>query len=82
MENPIVNGTAMKFLSDKLLGQKVFLRHDDRKYDEENNLLCYLYLKNKTFINAHLIKTGLANVDCLSDYRYKNKFIELERNYV
>ena len=33
------------------------------KHDSENNLLCYLYLENKTFINAHLIKSGLVQVD-------------------
>jgi len=82
VENPVVNGSAVKFLSDKLLGQKVFLRYDSKKHDNNNNLMCYLYLKNKTFINAHLIKSGFANADCNSDYKYKNKFIELERNYV
>jgi len=82
VENPAVNGSATKFLSDKILGQKVFLRYDNKKHDDNNNLLCYLYLKNKTFVNAHLIKSGLTYVDNISDYRYKTKFIELEKKYV
>jgi len=47
---------AMKFLQFKLKNQRVFVKFDSVKYDNENNLLCYLYLQNKTFINAHLIK--------------------------
>lgn len=68
---------AIKFLQDKLKNQKVFIRFDDSKYDSENNLLCYLYLQNKTFINAHLIKTGFVDVDGNFDYKYKPKFLSL-----
>jgi DNA modification methylase len=71
------NGEAIHFLKEKLKGQRVFLKFDRVKYDEENNLLCYLYLWNKTFINAHLIKNGLADVDTASDYKYKHKFLAL-----
>ena len=62
-ENIEKNSEAIRFLREKLGGQKVFLKFDTVKYDEENNLLCYLYLENKTFINAHLIKNCLADVD-------------------
>ncbi len=76
-EDPIVNGKATAFLNDKLKGKKVFLRYDNIKYDTENNLLCYLYLENKTFINAHLIKNGLVKVDSQIDFKYKDKFLNL-----
>lgn len=76
-ENPIVNGKTISFLNEKIKGKKVFLKYDNIKYDNENNLLCYLYLENKTFINAHLIKNGLAQVDCDIDYKYKDKFLNL-----
>lgn len=69
------NGEAIQFLRDKISGQKVFLRFDNVKYDEKNNLLCYLYLLNKTFLNAHLIKNGLVRVDTTFDYKYKSKFL-------
>lgn len=73
------NGEAVQFLTEKTKGQKVFLRFDDGiKYDERNNLLCYLYLCNKTFLNAHLIKNGLVEVDTTFDYKYKSKFIALK----
>jgi site-specific DNA-methyltransferase (adenine-specific) len=76
-ENHSVNDEAKKFLVDKLKGKKVFLKYDKIKFDKENNLLCYLYLENKTFINAHLIKNGLVLVDTIVDFEYKEKFIKL-----
>jgi len=70
---------AINFLASKLKGQKVFLKFDTIKHDKNGNLLVYLYLKNKTFINAHLIKKGLTDVDTDMDFRYKNKFIHLKK---
>lgn len=69
-----VNGSATKYLVEKTKGKKVFLRYDTVKYDKDNTLLCYLYLDNKTFINAHLLKNGLADIDYSIDFRYKGKF--------
>lgn len=74
-ESPQKNGAAVEFLKEKALGQRVFLKFDATKYDKDNNLLCYLYLKNKTFVNAHLIKAGLVDVDTSFDYKYKSKFL-------
>jgi len=68
------NSEAVNFLSEKTRGRKVFLRYDSVKYDDNKNLLCYLYLKNKTFINAHLIKNGLVAVDKSADFSFKSKF--------
>ena len=68
---------AIKVLDTKLINQKVFLRFDNLKYDSNGNLLCYLYLKNKTFINAYLIKNKLVEVDTNFEFRYKEKFLKL-----
>ncbi|MBF0338631.1 MAG: thermonuclease family protein [Nitrospirae bacterium] len=68
---------AMKFLFEETKGQKVFMKFDQQKYDDRNNLLCYLYLRNKTFINAHIIKEGLVDVDVVSDFKYRDKFLKL-----
>jgi len=76
------NGEALQFLKEKLKGEKVFLKFDAIKYDEKGNLLCYLYLKNKTFINAHLIKNKLAQVDSSQNFKYKEKFLDLQKNEV
>ncbi len=76
--NKLKQEKAIEYLKSKFKSQKIFLKYDNVKYDENNNLLCYVYLKNKTFINAHLIKNGFTNVD--SSYKYKNleKFKKLE----
>jgi 16S rRNA G966 N2-methylase RsmD len=76
-EDPIINGKATSFLIEKTKGKRVFLKYDIVKHDSENNLLCYLYLENKTFINAHLIKNGLVQVDSDIDFKYKDKFLNL-----
>lgn len=54
---------AIEFLQSKTKGQKVFMKFGQNKHDNQNNLLCYLYLQNKTFINKHLIKQGFVEVD-------------------
>jgi len=76
-QNLAKNGKAVQFLSDKVKGTKVFLKYDKEKHDKENHLLCYLYLQNKTFVNAHLVKNNLVDVDTSFDYKYKSKFLSL-----
>lgn len=71
---------AIEFLKLKTKNQQVYIKFDDEKYDEDKNLLCYLYLKNRTFINSHLLKKGLAKLDTSMNYRYKTKFINLYGN--
>ena len=73
-QNPAINGKATEYLTRKILGKKVFLKYDEVKHDKENNLMVYLYLENKTFINAHLLKEKLALVDNSIIFKYKNKF--------
>jgi DNA modification methylase len=76
-EDAIINGKATAFLTEKTKGKRVFLKYDKEKYDKENNLLCYLYLENKTFLNAHLIKKGLVQVDDSFEFKYLKKFTAL-----
>ena len=68
------NGSANAFLESKTKGKKVFMRFDEVKHDTDNNLMAYLYLENKTFLNAHLIKQGLVLVDNSINFKYKQKF--------
>jgi len=75
-EKKETNGKAVKFLQLKTKGQKVFLKYDEIKHDENNHLMVYLYLKNKTFLNAHLIKNGFTDVDLTFNYKNKEKFIK------
>jgi site-specific DNA-methyltransferase (adenine-specific) len=71
------NSEAIQFLTNTTKGQKVFLKFDGQKYDENNHLLCYLYLKNKTFVNSHLVKKGLVEVNQSIEFKYKDKFLKL-----
>ena len=73
-QNPAINGKATEYLINKLKGKKIFLKYDELKHDIDNHLMAYLYLENKTFINAHLLKEGMANVDNTIEFKYKNKF--------
>jgi len=69
--------TSMEFLERLFKNQKVYLKFDEVKFDNNDNLLAYIYLKNKTFINAHLIKNKLAGVDTSIVFKYKSKFLKL-----
>lgn len=59
------------YLNRTVKGRRVILKFDNDCYDTENNLLVYMYLINKTFINAHLIKKGFAEID--DNYRISNR---------
>ncbi|NPV14036.1 site-specific DNA-methyltransferase [candidate division WOR-3 bacterium] len=78
-EKPGKNGAAIQYIREKTKGQKVFMKFDEVKHDQNNNLLCYLYLQNKTFLNAHLIKKGLVDVDTTINYKYRTKFLTLQK---
>ena len=73
-QNPQINGQATEYLKRKLHGKRVFLKFDEQKHDSQNRLLVYLYLENKTFINAHLLKEKLADMDNSLNFKYKTKF--------
>ncbi len=73
-EEPTHRAEAVQFLNSKMKGQRIFLTFDKDKHDDEGNLLSYVYLKNKTFINAHLVKSGLVSVDSMREYKYRTKF--------
>jgi len=69
---------AVEFLKEKTKGVQVFIKFDSVKYNDTGDLLGYLYLKNKTLLNAHLIKNKLVHVDASIEYSYKKKFLQLK----
>ena len=73
--NPSTASQATDYLQKKTKGHRVYLRFDEVKYDSQNRLLCYLYLENRTFLNAHLLKEKLAVADTSISYKYKSKFL-------
>ncbi|MEO1260904.1 MAG: site-specific DNA-methyltransferase [Bacteroidota bacterium] len=82
------NGKAIEFLKDKTKGQKVYLRFDEKIKANKQSLSrqhigeipAYLYLKNRTFLNTHLIKNGLVEVDEKIAHKYLKKFLNLQSN--
>ena len=68
---------AKTFLEDKFRGRRVFMKYDALERDAEDNLLVYLYLDNKTFINAHLLKAKYAHVDDSIPFKFMDKFFKL-----
>lgn len=70
---------TIDFLTQKTAHQKVFVRYDQIKYSSDGHLVGYLYLENKTFINAHLIKYGFSDVDDTIDFKHKTRFINYRR---
>lgn len=73
--NPNKIEQATDYLLRKTKGHKVYMRFDEVKYDSQNHLLCYLYLENRTFLNAHILKEKLAIADTSIAYKFRNKFI-------
>lgn len=67
---------AINYLKEKFNKRKIYLKYDLQKYDKNNNLMCYVYLDNKTFINNHLVRTGFVDVETNFDYSCKEKFIK------
>jgi len=70
---------ALKYLKDCVLKKEVYLKFDNGSVQDKNTVDAYVYLKNKIFINAYLIKSGMAKADKTKNYKYKLKFFELER---
>lgn len=71
---------AIEYLQNIFKKRKVFLKYDSVKYDSKDNLLSYVYLDNKTFVNNHLARTGFVSIDTSIDYKYKKKFLESVNN--
>ncbi len=80
---PVVNGEfkqkAVSFLKDLTTGNRIFLKYDNLKFDESKNLLAYVYLVNKTFLNAKLISNGFAKCDVSIDFQHKDRFLKYEQ---
>jgi len=68
---------TIRYLQDYILGKNVFLKFHDNKVINQNTVMAYVYLKNKIFVNAYLIKSGLAIPDFSVNHKYKDKFIQL-----
>ncbi len=76
---------AIQYLKDYILKKEVFLQFDQSLNNSNNNnnsnttIEAYVYLKNRIFVNAYLIKSGIAIADRSKNHKYREKFIELEK---
>jgi hypothetical protein len=66
---------TLKYLKDYILGKEIFIRN--YQVLDEHTVKAYVYLKNKIFVNAYLLKSGLALPDLSENHLYKKKFIKL-----
>ena len=67
---------TIDYLRSRILGKNVLLKDD--QFIDNGRISAYVYLKNRIFINAHLIKVGLGSPDLSVSHRLKNKFIKLK----
>jgi DNA modification methylase len=70
---------TLDYLRTRIVGKNIFI-----KEAQNINSDCragYIYLKNRIFINAHLIKSGLGSPDLSVQHKLQKKFIQLhEKN--
>jgi site-specific DNA-methyltransferase (adenine-specific) len=73
-KHTIINGDSrqMSELRDKSV--HLVVTQNLESLISQNHLMAYLYLENKTFINAHLLKERLAEVNESEEFKYKRKF--------
>jgi micrococcal nuclease len=67
---------ATEYLKKQVLGKRVRLEYDVRKYDQYRRTLAYIHLENGRLINADLVRNGYAVVMTVSpNVKYADKFI-------
>ncbi len=72
---------TISYLKQYVLNKKVYLKFDKGYFPEGDSLEAYVYLKNKIFVNAYLIKSGLAEVNKSLDFDLKERFFKFEANF-
>ena len=67
---------AINYLNNKILGKKIIIKNNT-EHISGNIISAYIYLKNKIFVNAYLIKSGLGLPDFSIKHKFKEKFITI-----
>lgn len=69
---------AIDYLKKKIGKNRIYLKSDRAiPPNGSKELYAYMYLENKTFVNAHLIRSGFVSVDNSFEYAARSKFMEL-----
>jgi DNA modification methylase len=66
---------VINYLNEQILGKRVIINEINENI-EDKTISAYVYLKNKIFINAYLIKSGLAVPDLNLKHKLYNKYIQ------
>jgi hypothetical protein len=69
---------AIQYLREYVMKRDVMIKMEKDSPIDENTIFAYVYLKNKIFVNAYLIKSGIAQADKEREYKLRKKFIEIE----
>ncbi len=67
---------TLDYLRTRILGKNVFIK--DAQTGAADCRAGYIYLKNRIFINAHLIKSGLGSPDLTVTHKLQKRFIQLQ----
>jgi DNA modification methylase len=68
---------TLRYLQAKILGKQVLIKY--RRELDNQVIAGYIYLKNRIFVNAYLIKGGFAAPDSSVSHRLSSKFLKLSR---
>ena len=69
---------TLRYLHDYVLGKNIIIQYPDPEKSAGEMAEAYVYLKNKIFINAYLIKSGLGSPDPLVTHKFSDKFAKLQ----
>ena len=69
---------AVKYLREYVLKKDVIIKVEENSLMSENTIFAYVYLKNKIFVNAYLIKSGIAQADKKREYKLREKLLKIE----
>ncbi len=75
-ENPDKRDSAIEFLRQMTKGKRVYFEEDSTRPSTDGYKEGYLYLANKTLLNAQLIKRGLVEV-IDTPHRLRKRFLRL-----
>ena len=67
---------TIDYLRSRILGKQVLVKND--QVIANGKISAYVYLKNRLFVNAYLIKSGLGSPDLTVDHKLQKKFIQLQ----
>ncbi|MBM3254994.1 MAG: hypothetical protein FJZ08_01665 [Candidatus Omnitrophica bacterium] len=69
---------SYEFTKDLVEGKRVSLEFDVEKHDRYKRLLAYVYLKDRTFVNAKIIEEGYASLMTIPpNVKYADLFLSL-----